>query len=55
MMAVHVVKKPNPSVNPQVIDIMARSVSLETLLLLSLISLIRRRADMSGNVPVLGL
>jgi hypothetical protein len=27
-MAVHVVKKPNPSVNPQVIDMIARSVSL---------------------------
>ena len=54
MMAVHVVKKPNPSVNPQVIDIIARSVSLETLLLLSLISLMKRRADMPGNVPVLG-
>ena len=28
--AVHVVKKPNPSVNPQVIDIIDKSVSLET-------------------------
>lgn len=30
LIAVHVVKNPNPSVNPQVIDIIDRSVSLET-------------------------
>lgn len=51
-MAVHVVKKPNPSVKPQVIDIMDRSVSLETLLLFSRISLTARREDMVGNVRI---
>jgi len=51
--AVHIVKKPNPSVNPQVIDMIDKSVSLETWALFSMRFLTTRRDDMTGNVQAL--
>lgn len=53
LMAVHVVKKPNPSVKPQVIDMMDRSVSSVTLLPLSKRSLTTRKDAMEGKIQIL--
>jgi hypothetical protein len=54
LMAVHVVRKPNPSVNPQVIDIIDKSVSLTILFLFSRTSLTRSRDDIIVNVRAPG-
>jgi hypothetical protein len=54
LIAVQVVKKPNPSVNPQVIDMIDKSVSLTILFLFSRTSLTRRRDDIISSVQVPG-
>jgi len=50
--AVHVVRKPNPSVKPHVMEMIARSVSLEISFLFSMRLLIARTEIMAGNIRV---